>query len=181
MKYSLDEAKALKKLGIPDFRHMTKNKVVEFASMLPKMDPEVAKAVLQQFPNFKELASGLISEYKNAVDKAMESNKQSQDSFYKTCDSIINALQNELMLDSINSEDRSRIEEKMIEVARMVSEKDSENKKFILKIMGALSIAIGVTAAAAAAVLGSSSKLSLGDSDDNDDYNDEDGNDVIDI
>ena len=88
MKYSLDEAKALKKLGIPDFRHMTKDKVVEFAFMLPKMDPEVAKAVLQQFPNFKELASELISEYKGTVDKALESNKQSQDSFYKTCDSI---------------------------------------------------------------------------------------------
>lgn len=181
MKYSLDEAKALKKLGIPDFRHMTKDKVVEFASMLPKMNPEVAKAVLQQFPNFKELASELISEYKSAVDKAMESNEQSQDSFYKTCDSIINALQSELMLDSIDSEERARIEEKMIEVARMVSEKDSENKKFILKIMGKLSIAICVTAAAAAAVLGSSSKLSLGDSDDDDDYNDEDSNDVIDI
>ena len=51
---SLTEAQVLKKLDIVDFRHLTKEKVMSMATMLDKMDPEVAKEALEQFP---ELAS----------------------------------------------------------------------------------------------------------------------------
>ena len=47
MKHSMTEDKVLRKLDIPDFRHMTKDKVVSFVSMLPQMDPEVAKCALE--------------------------------------------------------------------------------------------------------------------------------------
>ena len=33
MKYTISEKKVLKKLGISDFRHMTKDKIVKFANM----------------------------------------------------------------------------------------------------------------------------------------------------
>lgn len=46
------EQQVLKKLDIPDFRHLTKEKVIAFATMVPKMNPEVAKEALEQFPNF---------------------------------------------------------------------------------------------------------------------------------
>ena len=42
MARSLTEQKVLKKLGIDDFRHLTKDKVITMASMLDRMDPEVA-------------------------------------------------------------------------------------------------------------------------------------------
>lgn len=44
----MSEAKVLKKLDIADFRHLTKDKVIKMASMLDKMDPEVAKKALEQ-------------------------------------------------------------------------------------------------------------------------------------
>lgn len=47
MNRSLTEKQVLRKLGISDFRHMTKDKVVRFVSMLPYMDPEVAKKALE--------------------------------------------------------------------------------------------------------------------------------------
>lgn len=40
----MTEEKVLKKLGIDDFRHITKNKVIKMASMLDRVDPEVAKS-----------------------------------------------------------------------------------------------------------------------------------------
>ncbi|WP_156951394.1 hypothetical protein [Lacrimispora aerotolerans] len=46
MSETITEQKVLNKLDIPDFRHMTKDKVMGFASMLPDMDPEVAKKAL---------------------------------------------------------------------------------------------------------------------------------------
>lgn len=47
----LTEKKILKKLNIEDFRHLTKDKVITMASMLDKMDPEVAKKHLNSFRN----------------------------------------------------------------------------------------------------------------------------------
>ena len=52
MSRPLTEQQVLKKLKIEDFRHLTKDKVIAMASMLDKMDPEVAKKALEQFPDF---------------------------------------------------------------------------------------------------------------------------------
>ena len=46
MRKLLSEKKVLKKLGIDDFRHMTKNKVIKLVSMLDRVDPEVAKKAI---------------------------------------------------------------------------------------------------------------------------------------
>lgn len=62
--------------------------------------------------------------------KALEGNELSQKAFYDACNSIIQSLQQELEDDDITSEERERIEEKMICVAGMIGEKDSENKGF---------------------------------------------------
>ena len=52
MSKTITEQKGLNKLDILDLRHITKDKVMGFESMLPDMDPEVAKKVLEQFPEF---------------------------------------------------------------------------------------------------------------------------------
>ena len=52
----LTERQVLEKLDIPDFRHITKDKVMEFASMLNKMEPDVAKKAIEQFPEFARMA-----------------------------------------------------------------------------------------------------------------------------
>ena len=49
----MTEEKVLKKLGIDDFRHITKNKVIKMASMLDRVDPEVAKKLLSNFLIFQ--------------------------------------------------------------------------------------------------------------------------------
>ena len=82
MKRTISEQKVLHKLGIPDFRHMTKEKVVEFATILPKMDPEVAKAAIAQFPNFKDLSLALVDQYKEVIDAVLHENRAGQEAFY---------------------------------------------------------------------------------------------------
>ncbi|WP_295079662.1 hypothetical protein [Ruminococcus sp.] len=180
MKRTLTEKKVLKKLGIPDFRHMTKDKVIKFASMLPYMDREVAKAALQQFPEFKDMACSIIFQFKEAMDKTIEHNNKSQDEFYLTCNTIINTLQKELEKDNITSDEREKIVDKMIIVAKMKGEKDTENKKFLQRM--ALGVA-GIAAffgLAATSLLGGSSQTSINednmidDEEDNDNKNSED-------
>ena len=46
----LTEQEVLEILDIPDFRHMSKDKVMKFASELPNMDPQVAKSCIVAIP-----------------------------------------------------------------------------------------------------------------------------------
>ena len=150
MARSLTEQKVLKKLGIPDFRHMTKDKIVAFATMLPKMDPEVAKKALEQFPEFAKTATEIVSYYKELVEKGFDYNDASVKSFYLTCDSIIDTLNEQLKDGNLSFQEKQIIIDKMIELAKMKSDKDTENKKFIVDILkGAGWFALGVIASIA--------------------------------
>ncbi len=179
MRYTLSEKKVLKKLGIQDFRHMTKDKTMSFASMLPYMDPEVAKKALEQFPSFKDLAGDIVSQYKAIVDKVFEENRISQQAFYDACNSIIRSLQKELEDDEIDSTERDRIEDKMIRVAAMIGKKDSENKGMLLKVVGGVGGVFVFVLGVAAAYLGSSIKVS--DSGNELASSDDDSDDSIDV
>ena len=61
MSQTLTEQKVLKKLDIDDFRHLTKDKVITMASMLDRMNPEVAKKALEQFPDFAATAKEMLT------------------------------------------------------------------------------------------------------------------------
>lgn len=160
MAYTLSEKRVLRRLGIPDFRHMKRDKIVKFVSMLPYMDPEVAKKALEQFPSFKELAGDIVTQYSTIIDKAFEENRISQQAFYDVCKSILESLQKELEDDDIDATERARIEDKMIQVANMIGEKDRENKGMILKTVGLVSGVFLLILGGAAALLGSNTHYS---------------------
>lgn len=90
----LTEQKVLKKLNIENFRNLTKDKVITMASMLDKMDPEVAKKAIEQFPEFSNTAKEMLKEYKDTLDKGLETNKESVESYYSVCKVTIETLQN---------------------------------------------------------------------------------------
>ncbi|MCR5660739.1 MAG: hypothetical protein K6G50_01255 [bacterium] len=140
-KDNISEEKALNQLKISEFGQMTKEKLVKFSSILPRMDPEVAKKALEQFPSFTELSSALVEHYKTVVDKAFEKNGDSQKAFYESCNSILDSLRKELEKENLTPEEKERIEDKMIEVAKLIGQKDNENKSFLIKsleIMGCI-------------------------------------------
>lgn len=165
MSRPLTEQKVLRKLDIEDFRHLTKDKVITMASMLDKMDPEVAKKALEQFPEFSNTAKELLVGYKDTLDKGLESNKESVQSYYDSCKSIIEVLQNQLDNESLLFEEKKYIIDKMLEISRMMGEKDSENKKFIatMAIVGAA--AVGIVTAVLASSLGGNTKIETNDID----------------
>ena len=166
MQRSLSEQRVLKQLGISDFRYMTKEKIMKFATMLPYMDPEVAKKALEQFPAFKDLAGQLVVEYKTVVEKVFNENSLSQNTFYQACDSILEGLKQELQKDELSADERAHIEDKMLEVATMISEKDSENKHFLIKIFTVFGfMAVGIIGTAAAVLGLNSQTTSIGEPD----------------
>lgn len=154
MQRTISEKRVLKRLSIQDFRHMTKDKIMKFATMLPYMDLEVAKKALEQFPAFKELAGQIVIEYKNIVSNALTDNSESQMVFYTTCNSILESLNKELQKETLSQEERASVEEKMLNIAAMIAEKDSENKRFLLKVIAVVGFFATGIIGTAAAILG---------------------------
>lgn len=166
MAKQLTEKQVLKRLDIPDFRHMSKAKVMQFVSMLPYMNPEVAKKALEQFPEFAERATEITAQYKDIIEAGFKSNDSSMQAYYSTCNAIIETLQAELDKENISSEDKQFIISQMIELAKMMGEKDTENKKFIRNLaMGFGVTALGVLALAAS-ILGSNTRVAQEDNED---------------
>ena len=144
MNRSLNEKKVLKKLGITDFRHMTKDKIVEFASMLPHMDPEVAKKALDQFPEYASSIKELTGIYKDEINNLIASNEKSVGNVFDAYKLVLETLSEEIKRPDLSSEERESINERLIQVAAKIEEVDAENKKFLLKVLGTVSIAFGV-------------------------------------
>jgi len=164
----LSEEKVLKKLGIEDFRHLTKAKVINLASMLDKMDPEVAKKALEQFPEFAKTSKEMLVDYKETLNKGIESNDKSVQSVYDTYSAIIDSLQKELEKDDLSFGEKKYIIEQMKDVADKVDKKDSENKKWIAG-MAAMAgmVVVGVVASLASALGGNTHVESIDSGDDN--------------
>lgn len=136
MHRTLSEQNVLKLLDIPDFRHMSKDKVVAFASMLPRMNPEVAKAALAQIPEYVKLASEIVRTYKEVIDKMFEANATDTKAFYDACNSILLSLDRQLQAENITREERDSLNERMITVAKMIGDKGLENKRYWMSVLG---------------------------------------------
>ena len=134
MSKQLSEQKVLKQLGIPDFRHLTKAKVIELTSMLDRMDPEVAKKALEQFPEFAKTSKEILKEYKDLMERGMQSNDDSMKAVYLEYHTVNEALLKLLDEEVLTFEQRKYVIEQMKEIADKVDKKDSENKKWITKM-----------------------------------------------
>ena len=159
MQRSLTEAQVLKKLNIEDFRHLTKDKVISMATMLDKMDPEVAKKALEQFPEFANTMRQILADYKQSLDEGMRQNAEGVKSYYDTCDVIISSCQKQLEQEDLSLEERRFILEQMVLVAKMKGEKNTEDKKLIVMMSVIGLTAIGLTAGALITALGGNFKV----------------------
>lgn len=154
MPYSLNEKKVLKKLDIPDFRHMTKDKIVEFASMLPRMDPEVAKKALEQFPEFKDMAIEVVKNLQLTYEQGVKSADHSQDQFYAACNRVIDDLNNYRSKNDLSEEQEREIRNDVLRIVEFMAEKDSEHKAFILSTVKTVCASAVVIVLAASSLLG---------------------------
>ncbi len=148
----LNEVEVLQKLDIPDFRHLSKDKVVELASMLNEMAPEVAVKALEQIPDATETFKDIVLQLKSLAAETLQDNANSYKSFNATCDAIISSLEKILESDKdLSFEQKQVLIQQMIELAKMKDAKDTENKKFNLKILqiaASVAVVFGLTVAA---------------------------------
>lgn len=166
MTRKLSEKQVLKKLDIPDFRHMTKEKTVTLVSMMDRLDPAVAIKAVEQFP---ELAGMLVTGYKEhqqAQARASDSNDASNKQAMDTIDKAVEIISGQLEQDDLTPEERTQLMQNFMSLVREQSRKDSENKNFNLKLVGMASLTLVSLAALAVAALGVNAQVTDTDADD---------------
>ena len=109
----------------------------------------------------------MLSEYKDSLDKGLESNNESVKAVYDTYNSVIASLQKELDKDDLSFEQRKYIIEQMKEIAEKVYKKDTENKRFIAGMATLATVVVGVGIAILASVLGGNTQIKSDDDNDN--------------
>ncbi len=155
MSKTLISAEEVKRaLNIDSFRNLSKDKIVEFVSLIPNMDKEVAIKIIEQYPAFAKLSESMVGQLNKMCDIALEKNEDSQKLTIQAYKQVLDELSKQLHIEDISKEEREKITEQMIEIADKIAVKDTENKAFIDKMVKySTGFALGVVVLGAA-VLG---------------------------
>lgn len=145
----ISEESVKKALNIESFRNLSKEKIVEFISLIPNMDKDVAISIINQFPAYAEMTGNMIAQLNTMCDSAIKEAGKSQKESIESYKLILSELGNLLQKDNISAEERALITDKMILIADRISAKDSEYKEFLLD-----ALKIGVPVLGGALLLG---------------------------
>ncbi|MFI6892875.1 hypothetical protein ACIBM4_02000 [Streptomyces sp. NPDC050256] len=142
MKYK-NETEIMRELGIDSWRHLSKDKMIRFAAMMPNMDTEVALKIVEQFPAFKEFAKDAVDTMEKAYEATLSVNKQSQEHVHQAFREIRQILREELNKENLSQEERRYIIQGIQETGRMHLQTDATNKQFLDGLFKKVVIGVG--------------------------------------
>ena len=147
-RYHSEEA-VKKALKIDSFRNLTKDKVMEFTSMIPYMEKEVAIEIIKQFPVYVEFAKSVIENYTQLCKTILEINKEEYEQAVRAHQYVLEIFAKQLEKENLTIEERDAFSNKMIEEAEKITELYLQQQKFherVLKtIGGVVTLVLGVT------------------------------------
>lgn len=82
MEYTSNEKQILSLMERTDFRNLSKNDVLSYASKLNELRPEVAQQVIAQYPELAKLIQSTMVEYKDILEKIVASDDESTNQVY---------------------------------------------------------------------------------------------------
>ena len=141
-------------LNIPDFRHITRDKLIQFVSAIPDMDREVAIKTIEQFPEFSGCAKVMVAHYESMCDSILSENGDSVQSVMAGYKQTLGVLGTLASADDIDPADKRYFADKMVEVADKMAAFDTSNKEFLAGILKGFACFAGAVIVACAAVLG---------------------------
>ena len=151
----------LKALNIDNFREMTSEKVIGFASMYNQINPEVAKAAIAQFPNFAKTVGDALVELKDIAIKGLEGDDENTRMALQARINTIESMQNILERDDLSFEEEQEIINKMSEEASKMEDQVAEGKRFKNQQLQIVALAMIGMSAILLAVLGGKGEISL--------------------
>ena len=154
----LTEEEVKKELGIVDFRTITKDKIMHFVSLMPKLDKELAIKIIEQFPSYATMATSMVTNLIDMCNNALTNSKITEKEAIEAYKYVLETIRMELEDGEVTPEEKEKYNNQMIEVADKISEIDVRNKKWLENIVKYGTSAVCITLAVGAAILGVNSK-----------------------
>ena len=144
MDYSGLEKQALEMMQRTDFKNLSKNDVVSIVSQLNQLQPDVAKDIIAQFPEFSNLVRHSMTEYKEELEKIIASDDESIKQVYSTAEKVLDSdaqsrtqyydLAGKIQADlskcldnpNLTAEERREIFDRQMEILKAADQKDTE-------------------------------------------------------
>ena len=104
-RYHSEEA-VKKALKIESFRNLTKDKVMEFTSMIPYMEKEVALEIIKQFPVYVEFVESAMENYTQLCKTILETNKEEYEQAVHAHQYVLETFANQLEQENLTEEER---------------------------------------------------------------------------
>ncbi|MBP2033348.1 hypothetical protein J2Z42_002051 [Clostridium algifaecis] len=144
MEYTDVEKQFLSLMERSDFKNLSKNDVLSYASKLNELRPEVAQQVLAQFPELAKLIQSSMVEYKGILEKIIASDDDSTNQVYGILNKELEGLHESrkeyiVFADKVRSdlskcldnpnltqEQQKEIIDREMEISHLVDKKDTE-------------------------------------------------------
>ena len=104
---------------------------MEFASLIPNMDKDVAISIINQFPAYAESSRNMIEQYNVMCDKILQSNDDSRRDAVMAYKTVLDDLSSLLKQDGVTPELQEKITDKMILVADKIADLHESNRSFL--------------------------------------------------
>ncbi|MDD2434837.1 MAG: hypothetical protein PHO63_01130 [Bacilli bacterium] len=150
----MTEEQVKHELGIVDFRTITKDKIMNFVSLMPKLDKELSIKIIEQFPNYASMATSMVNNLMDMCNNALESNKVTEKEAIEAYKYVLETIRVELKDEEFTAAEKEKFTKQMIEVADKISEINVKNKKWLENIIKYGSSTLAVALVVGAAILG---------------------------
>lgn len=153
MEYTNSEKQLLTVLGRTDFRNLSKNDLMSYASKLGELRPEVARDVIAQFPELASLIKTSLTEYKDMIDSIVASDDASitqaydvfeqeltqahegRKEFIDMADKVRADISRCLNNSDLTPEERKEMFDREMEILRMVNQKDGDIREKEMEVV----------------------------------------------
>lgn len=150
--------------NVSTLKKLAKTNFTKFAFAVQEMSSEVQMKLIEQLPEFRELAKQSLVTLSEAYEKTIASNEKSEEQVFAGYRSLIDALLKMLDKEELSLEEQFAITSKIAEANREIAEIDKTNKQFKLQMYGKIATgALVIGALVVAAVAGG--KIALDTSD----------------
>ncbi len=150
----MTEEEVKKELGVQDFRSITKDKLMQFVSIIPKLDRELAIKIIEQFPSYADMATSMVGNLIDLCNNALENSKITEKEAIEAYKYCLETIRSEIESGELTPEEKEKYNKQMIDVADKISEIDVRNKKWLERLIKYGSSVLGVTLVVGAAILG---------------------------
>lgn len=144
MDYTPDEKEVLELMNRTDFKNLSKVDAMTIASKFDDMDPEVAKAIIAQYPEFSRVLQSALTEFSKSIggvissddasvsqvyglanSDAQESSK-SRSEFYNLVNKVQDDLSKTLDRPDLTKEERAEVLSREMKLVEMAGDKDDK-------------------------------------------------------